>query len=69
MHSIIEFDLINCSIRYCCLEETHKNYIAQYPQCLVIKIKGDYRDMTEDGLKKRCLIEIRNVVDFHLSTL
>ena len=69
INSIIEFDLSSCSICHCCIEETHKQYTANYPQCLVVKIKGDYRDMTEDGLKKRCLMEIRSVVDFHLSTL
>lgn len=69
MHSIIEFDLATCSIRRCYLEETANQYTVFCPQCLVIKIKGDYRDMTEQGLKKRCLMEIRNVVDFHLNTL
>lgn len=81
MYSIIEFDLSNCSIHHCCIEdciedeETYKQYIAHYqyathyPQCLVVRIKGDYRDMTEDELKKRCLIEIRSIVDFHLSIL
>ena len=75
MYSIIEFDLSNSSIHHCCIEETHKQHIAyyqysvHYPQCLVVKIKGDYRDMTEDELKKRCLMEIRSIVDFHLSTL
>lgn len=77
MHSIIEFDLSNCSIHHCCIEdeETYEQYIAHYqyavhyPQCLVVRIKGDYRDMTEQELKKRCLMEIRSIVDFHLSTL
>lgn len=69
MYSIIEFDLGSCAIRRCCLEETTKQYTASHPHCLIIKMKGDYRDMTEQGLKKRCLTEIRSVVDFYLSVL
>lgn len=69
MYSIIEFDFGSCSIRRCCLEETAKQYTASHLQCLIIKIKGDYRDMTEQELKKRCLTEIRSVVDFYLSLL
>ena len=69
MHSIIEFDLSNCSIRHCYIEEKHKQYTLQYPRCWMIKIKGDYRDMTEDEIKKRCLMKIRDIVDSYLSIL
>lgn len=69
MHSIIEFDLDTCSIHHCCLQETPKQYTVSYPQCVVVRIEGDYRDMTEQEIKKRCLMKIRRVVDFYLTVL
>ena len=69
VHSIIEFEFSTCQIYRCCLQEAPKQYTVSYPQCLPIMIEGDYRDMTEREVIKRCLMKIRRLADFYLCVL
>lgn len=69
MKSVIELNLYDCSIYCCSLQEAPEQYTIRHPQCVAIRIDGDYRDMTINEIKKKCFTELRNIADFYLSVL